>query len=72
MSPADIVRHIQIDPILEQITIGQVYNLKARYNQNILGNVKVNLMEFIDICESMQSIPTDLDEVFILLNSFKY
>jgi len=71
MSPADIVRHIQFDPILEQITIGQVYNLKARYNQNILGNVKVNLMEFIDICESMQSIPTDLDEVFVIGISYK-
>ena len=43
MSPADIVRQIQFDPILEQITINQVYNLKARYNQNMLGNVKVNL-----------------------------
>jgi len=71
MSPADIVRHIQFDPILEQITIGQVYNLKARYNQNILGNVKVNLMEFIDICKSMQSIPTDLDEVFVIGISYK-
>ena len=33
--------------MLEQITINQVYNLKARFNQNMLGNVKVNLMEFI-------------------------
>ncbi len=57
MSPADIVRQIQFDPILEQITINQVYNLKARYNQNMLGNVKVNLMEFTNICETMKSIP---------------
>jgi len=53
MSPVDIVRHIQFDPILEQITISQVYNLKARYNQNMLGNVKVNLMEFTNICETI-------------------
>ncbi len=66
MSPVDIVRHIQFDPILEQITISQVYNLKARYNQNMLGNVKVNLMEFTNICETMKSIPTDPDEVFVI------
>jgi len=66
MSPADIVRQIQFDPILEQITINQVYNLKARYNQNMLGNVKVNLMEFTNICETMKSILTDPDEVFVI------
>ena len=71
MSPADIVRQIQFDPILEQITINQVYNLKARYNQNMLGNVKVNLMEFINLCETMKSIPTDPDEVFVIGISYK-
>ncbi len=28
-------------------------------------------MEFIDICKSMQSIPTDLDEVFVIGISYK-
>ncbi len=28
-------------------------------------------MEFIDICKSIQSIPTDLDEVFVIGISYK-
>jgi hypothetical protein len=32
----------------------------------MLGNVKVNLMEFTNICETMKSIPTDPDEVFVI------
>ena len=57
--------------MLEQITINQVYNLNARFNQNMLGNVKVNLMEFINLCETIKSISTDPDEVFVLGISYK-
>ena len=59
--PAEIIKIIREDPVLEQLSIQQIYNLKARYKQATLRNTKIDLMELVALCKAMENTPTDED-----------
>ena len=62
--PAEIIKRIRDDPVLDQIEKKQLYNLSARNKVTNLGKVIIDFMELIDLCNSMTSVPTDVDQVY--------
>ncbi len=56
--PAEIIKIIREDPVLEQLSIQQIYNLKARYKQATLRNTKIDLMELVALCKAIENTPT--------------
>jgi len=38
----------------------------ARYRNKTLGKAKINLMELIEMCQEKKTVPSDLDNVFII------